>query len=452
MSGRWIGHLAKHRLATWAGSGLAISAFLVVLAFVPLSRAIAEPAPRSASGNGPCTLPDTLSKAKEDKEARKAYVAVLKNNPTAKCALDGLAKLNAPAAKSAKEACELGQAYLDVHRHADAAEAFKSGLEKDPQAECAKNGLEKAGPSWFTRTADTVANSIPTVLIFIGLGLLVVFAFLLLGYWPWMKRQIRRPPVLGPLVSRVLGPRLTFESVEDKAVDGSPGGPFAARIKERLSSMRDEALSRQAPEYSLDIGTPREEFADLVSKDGGLKNSLDNASDISDQAKVVAALLSLVYSLLPIRRFEISGSLEPPASTGVAATVLLERDSKLAAATTLRAPQKASGTPTAPDYMQLADSAAVWIQHEVARSLDNREPDPGAAESQALVREGLDFYGQEELEKARTCYEKALELNRRNWAAYVCLAVAEARSGQNFGRSIRKSEEGLGLIRGEANP
>lgn len=401
-------------------------------------------------GKGQCAVPNALKASDASKEAREEYVKVLKADPTAQCALSSLAALNAEEFKSAAPDCKRGQAYLDAHRDEEAVKAFGAGLEKNPEAACAKKGLEDADSSWFTRTAENLVEAIPSILVFAGFILVAFFVFLLVGYWPPANRFLRWFPLVGTrLIGRVLGPRVTFEAIDDEAVAGKPGGAIAARIKERLARMRERALQEDALEHDLDLSTPSDEFADIVSGTGGLQNSLDNASDISDQAKVVAALLSLFYALLPIPRFSISGSLEPPGDDGPSATMLLERNSKLEGAAKLQGSKAGNGQPTAPDFMQLADGASVWVQYEIARSLAYEPPSLNAAESGALVEEGLERYRQGKLKKARARYVKALELDRRNWAAYICLAVAEARLSGDFNRSIRKIEEGRDLMRGE---
>jgi tetratricopeptide (TPR) repeat protein len=430
---------------------LAFSTVALATAFALLAVTVAVAAPdHEPVTAAACAIPEALTKAGEDKEARKAYVEDLKADPSSSCALEGLKKLNAPTPKSSSEDCDLGNAYLDLNRNDDAIEAFKAGLAKDVTDACAKEGLEEAGPSWLTRSANEVAGWIPTIALIIGLVLLAFYLVLLLGHWRRLKWLLEQIWKLGPLIGRILGPRLTISNLSDDSVDGKPGNAVTTRVKERLGRMRSEALSKEPPEYHLDLSTPREDFADLVSGSGGLKSALDNASDISDQGKVVAAVLNIVYVLLPIRRFEISGTLEPPASTGAAATLILEEGGGFEAAATLQSPPPASGAPGAADYMQLADPAAVWIQYEVARSLNGEDPKPAEAESQALVRDGLGYYAEEQFKEARACYEKALRLNRRNWAAYVCLAVAEARIGDDFPASIQRSAEGFEAIKEES--
>jgi tetratricopeptide (TPR) repeat protein len=362
------------------------------------------------------------------------------------------------------EDCKLGKALQKAGDSADAASAFKSELEANPGSSCASKGLEEAleagGPNSITSTVEDITGSIPTILVIVGLLILACFVLLMLGYIRPLNRQMQRVPV----ISFILRPRLSFESIVDSAVEGTPGEAILVRVKELLGRMRDEDVEEKMSEYDLDLGSPREEFADLVSKGGGgLKSSLENASDISDQTKIVAALLQIVYGLLPISRYEISGSLQPPATSGAAVTLLLERNAKPVTAVTLHSPppmakdaaaadkadkEAKDSEPKASDYAQLADPAAVWIQFEVARSLSGKAPKRGATESHALVREGINFYSAlDDMAAARVCFERAIRLDRENWSAYACLTVAEARSGEDFDAAIKRATEGLHAMR-----
>ncbi len=335
--------------------------------------------------------------------------------------------------------CVRGETYLDLDRNADAIEAFKAELDSHPLSGCAIEGLEAAGPSEATQLAGEITGSIPDVLVFAGLALLLGFGLLLFGYQRHLGRWMRR--IWG--VRRILGPRLTIEVLEDEAVEGKPGAPFTARVKDHLRRARDEAESERASEYSLDFGTPEQEFADVVSGSGGLKSSLEKASEISDQTQVVGALLDVVYALLPIPRFEISGAAEPPADGAAGATLLLESNKTLEAAITVRDRVRGRRTPAAGDYVDLADLAAVWIQYEIARVLDSKAVELDAAESWLLVRKGLDHYAREEVRQARASFGEAIRWNRRNWAAVLGVAMTEARLRGRFDRAIALLEQAL---------
>lgn len=387
----------------------------------------------------PCASADALKKVGETEEAKKAYLEVLKSGSGSNCAPEGLEELKATEPPPAAEDCARGNTYLELDRNGAATKAFEAGLEKNPHSHCAKHGLEKAGPSGVTGAIYEIVQFLPTLVEAAVLLVLALFAVLMVGYLRPVGRLMRGVPGIRHIVS----PRLKIEILEGE-IEDKPGAAIAAGIKERLWRMRDEAVSRTAPGYDLDFGTPRDEFADLVSDNGGLKSALENASEVSEQTKVVAAVINLVYWALPIKRFSLSGCLEPSNEAGEpGATLLLEKNSKLEGAATLRSPNPTAATLTAADYMRLVDPSAVWLQYEVTRVLRGRDADPEKAESYALLREGLDCYALKSLEEARSCYERAILLNRRNWAAYVSLAVVEARLGDDFKRSVEKAKDGF---------
>ena len=127
----------------------------------------------------------------------------------------------------------------------------------------------------------------------------------------------------------------------------------------------------------------------LSPGNGALQNALNNARDISDQTKLVAAVLDLLYGILPIRKISVAGVLEPPAGREASATFSLQDDVQQAAAITLSVPTTAD--PVYADYARLARPAAVWIQYEVTRALKYDDELPASAPSSyALLREGID--------------------------------------------------------------
>jgi len=418
-------------------------------------------------------VPDALRNAGEKSAARGLYITLLKRNPKLGCARRALATLNAPppkpescssadsrfdrgdlgGARAAYEAvgssiscastglaaireverlCAKGSADRRLDRNDDALAAYKSALDKNPRAACALAGVRSAGPDWISSWSSWVVNRLPEVLTVLGALLLVLFLVLLLGYFDRVHRVFSSVPMVG----RLLGARLSLEPLEAEAVDSKIGASMTARIKERMQSLREEALRDGSPDYDLDLGTAGEEFAELVSKNaGGLGDALGKVRDLSPQTKVIGALLDLLYFALPIRRLTVTGTLDAPASAGPAATLSLEEGGKLSSAVTLQVPAQAD-PPLASEYVRLCQPAAVWVQYEVARVLSGGVVQPNAAESYALVREGLDRQLEGDDLEARRAYERALALNPRNWAARVNLAVVEARLARDFASAI----------------
>jgi tetratricopeptide (TPR) repeat protein len=345
-----------------------------------------------------------------------------------------------------ERSCAVGSALAAAHRDDDAIAAYKAALAKVPAAHCAAAGLQREARPWAGRVLDRIADAVPAVLEALALVVIAVFLVLMLGYFRFASAALARLPLIG----RLLSPRLTLDAFDDAAAGTTKVGvPMAARIRERLGRFRDEALHEDPSADELDFGTAGEEFADLVSGDSGLRNALDKARDLSAQTKVVAALLDVLYALLPIRRLSVTGVLDPPDRNGASLTLALQSGGRLETAASIAGPAL-SADPTATDYLRLADPAAVWIQFEVARVLTRGVVSPNAAESYALVREGLDRHLGGDLDEARLAYEQALDLDPRNWAAAVNLTVALGRAGR-YAAAVGVARQQLARMR-QAEP
>jgi tetratricopeptide (TPR) repeat protein len=392
----------------------------------------------------PCAVPDALRDVGEEQRARKGYVVLLRRDPQLPCATNGLTEINTDTtAQEVKALCDRGDAYRRLHRDDDALSSYKSALEKDATRDsCGETGIDELNsPSTAGRWFDWIAAALPQYLLACGLALAALFVFLLSGYFGPMHGLLVQRPLLG----RILSPRLNLEPLSDQS-DKKVGEAIEARIRERLTRMREEATRTQVP--ALDFGTPREDFADLVAGDNGLKSAVEKASEATgEHGKAVAAVLNLLYTLLPIRRLTIAGVVEPAVGPRASATLNLQNDGRLAAAASLVGP--VSKTPhalEASDYLKLAGPAAVWVQYEVARTIrGSRDLGPDAAESYALVREGLDRQLEGNYPEALGLYDHALELDPTNWAAWVNRGMAEAFLGE-FDTSAQTLAAGFNAV------
>lgn len=346
-----------------------------------------------------------------------------------KCAVRGLAAI---------QECELGDAYLQLGDRGEAMTAYKAALGEEPRAACASAGISSSGASWPSSWITWFENALPPTLVTIGAVLLLLFLVMLGGYWRPLRSVLRRLPI----TRTVLSPRLTIGSVDDSAIDTKVGVAISAQIKERLQRFREEALRGSESDYELDQGTGEEEFADLVSGNSGLKNALDNARELSEQTKAVAALLDILYGLLPIERLTVTGALSPPAANRTSATLALEHDGTLNSTVKLTgAPCQAA--PAGADYVALNEQAAAWVQFAVARTLASQPVSSDHAESFSLVQLGLDYELNGSYQQARTAFMAAVTLNSRNWAARVNLATIEARHGRDPQAAIEVLREAL---------
>ena len=418
---------------------VAVSVAVAVASALGAEVAGAAPLPPSA-----CDRADALLLAGEKERARGDYVALLRKDPTLQCAKSALKTINTPpvdkTGAEARKLCARGASYVSLDRDADALSAYKAALEKDPELQCAIDGIATAGPSWLGRALDKVANALPQYLLGLGLALAALFLVLLVGYSSRAYHLLVRAPIAG----RILSPRLKLDALIDKS-GKDVGDALDARVKERLTRMREDASRAKAPDYELDFGTPREDFAVRVGADSGLKSALDKASEATEKTKLIAALVNVIYAVLPIPRLTIGGVVEPPADDSPAATLRLEHDGGLAAAATVSGPKSADDDQIdAARYLALADPAAVWVQYAVARELQGGTAlGPHAAESYVDVRDGLDQQLAGRYRQAREHYEHACALDDTNWSAQLNLAMTEARLNQDYGRAVAILDAGF---------
>jgi len=414
---------------------IVLIAFVIACALVLAAHVAPTAAAAEAAGSPPSSSEAAAAKASAAKElAAKEQLAACASAQavldagelaTAKSELEALGEAKCAAAGLAVvRSCELGDAYRAQGKRGDAATAYKKALAEDPDAPCAIEGVEKPVARFPSGIATWITNALPTALTFFLTLLVLLLVVLLTGYIKPVGRRLAHVWI----IRKILSPRLTIEAVDDSAITPKPGAAITARIKERLQRFREEALRDEQPDYQLDHGTGDEQFADLVSGSDVLETALKNARELSDQTKVLAALASLVYAVLPIERLTVKGAICIQDDKTAAGTFALERGARLKAAVTVTAtydPKDKTGA----DFVALTDPAAAWVQYVVAQTLASKAFTPDQADSYALVQAGLRYQLEGKLGLAQHAFKSAIALNDENWAAHVNLAVTEARLG-----------------------
>jgi tetratricopeptide (TPR) repeat protein len=404
-----------------------------------------------------CASAKALAENSATVRAKAIYTEIIESQPDAACAISGLQSadklIKRDAAtentEAAEKLCTRAESYRGAHRDDDAVGSFKAALEKEPASEsCGAAGLRSMEASTLSRSLDSVKEALPSALVFLGLLVLAGVLVLLLGYIPWVKRR--------PGFRYFLRGRLSLADCDDSALDEKTkvGKAFTAGIRSTLQRFRSEALDEERVGYLLDFGTGREELADVVSSDSQLSSALEKLGEASDHTKLVAAAIGFVTAVLPISRLAFSGVLGPSSLGGQAgqahgamARLFLERSSKLTAAVALGG--RVQTTPEGGDYMALSNAAAVWVQYEVARELSGSDVEfrNGQAESYALVREGLDLHYAGQDHEAEEAFERALQIDRKNWAAHVNLAITKVRHAGSYRQAIQTLERALDEMR-----
>jgi tetratricopeptide (TPR) repeat protein len=463
-----------------------IAVFIAVAGLVWGTPAVARAA-KAPAGKPSCAAGDALLGAGDADAAREAYVALLKQADFPPCAVSGLklalggappppdavtcgkadqafdagnlvlarsryvllgrdvkcAASGLAAVTQVLRICAQGQVDLANHHKDDARAAFQSALAKNPNAGCASKGLTRASAPAAARMLDTSVSVLSYVALFIGLLLGLAFLLLLLGHFPRVWRGLVRVwPIRG-----LIGPRLSLDPLGDSAAGDTLriGDAMSARIRERLQRYQTEALD---PSHAVDDdifrADPSDRFAQVVSASSTLQSALGEVRDVSEHGAFVAALLNLLYALLPVRRLSVSGVLDPVAAGG-GATLSFQVGSRLSAATTLM-PRPAPGdNDPAVKYMTLVEPGAVWVQYEVARNIAGDRARPGEAQSYVLLRSGLDAQASDPA-AAKTRYEEAIALNKTNWAAWVNLSTVTAELADGPGEPGQIADAALTLM------
>jgi hypothetical protein len=195
---------------------------------------------------------------------------------------------------------------------------------------------------------------------------------------------------------------------------------MTARIREQLQRFRHEALEEDAEGDSLDTGGSDQPLVDIVAGDDQLKSTIAKLGEVSEHTKIVAAVIDAVITALPIKRLSLAGVLEPAQEKVPAATLVLTEGPRLAGTVALDTPALPAD-PTSADYLRLCDSAAVWVQYEVARQLRGGAVDRDEADSYALVRAGLDLLRANRVPEAIDALTRAIAAQPNNWSAHVNL-------------------------------
>jgi tetratricopeptide (TPR) repeat protein len=347
-------------------------------------------------------------------EALVAYKAALEKNPEASCAVAGVSE----AAKAIVGfLCSRGDSLLARHRDEDALAAYKAALERDPTAACAHEGIRVASPGWLSRTISEVSDAVPTILVGLLLVLLLGFAILMLA---WSKNVYEMFTNI-PFLRAILRPRLSFSPINEEAAEAKVAASLLARVQKRLHQFQSAASGDSAAGVStdddLDFGSPDETFADLVSGNSALQKSLGALSGLSEHGKVIAGVINIAYTWLPIRQLALSGVLGPPSLMRATLSMSVEKDARLVAAAVLEGPELAN-RPDASHYLELGERAALWTQYVVARTLADEPIEPRSAESYMFASRALDLHligDDKNLEQARVLYREALSALGSNY-------------------------------------
>ncbi|HUO69773.1 MAG TPA: tetratricopeptide repeat protein [Solirubrobacteraceae bacterium] len=332
--------------------------------------------------------------------AEAAYLHALASPAGLPCATAGLKRL---------ERLDQSCAYADtLARDGDrqaAHAAYLQILAVAASSRCASDGLKATAPpssASIWTTAGNVAKDAAYAIGAILLALLLVSVAILLVLQvqtrtPWLRdrwpaKKIRRPVFV-------------VEPLSDDAAD-KLGSAVAGLIRGRVTWRTDR--------FGLN----------LVSGQAGVATAFSGLGDVSAEAKAAVAVITFLTALLPRRRFELTGQLQPAGAEGVGMSLELSQNGSAEGLISFWAASfDLCGVDAASAYQHLAVAAAAWVDIWMTKALDGGALLTGDPQSWAFFRSGLDAQRLGNNKRAQVLYEQALAADGRNVGAMANLGI-----------------------------
>lgn len=336
--------------------------------------------------------------------AATAYAAGLATPADAECAQEALQSL-----QDDGKLCVSADALKDAGLDDQARTAYAALLKDQPASGCASRGLEQDDEakvvSWLKQAASDVGDVLAAVALALLLAALLAWALLCLATH---TRGLKRLPGLRHLRQV----RLQLKGLEDGQAD-KLGAGTTEMLRARLVN---------------DAGNTRVALASGPTDTG----ALGGLADVSDQARIVVALLTLLRAGMPKRDWIVTGVLQGASADGLGLALTIDNGGRYTAFGEFWA--KLDCGPVTDDqvetYRRLTIPAAGWLGHHVAAANDPRALLSTSADSWALFSVGLHWYDRGERDVARDFYARAIAADGGNIAALTNLGVMDAENGR----------------------
>lgn len=370
---------------------------------------VTVPAPAATTGGGATAVVGACQQGRQLEllgrwdAAANAYAQGLKSSGQAVCSRRALMRLQASGT-----ICATARALEDAGLDDQARAAYAGVLKLVPRSRCASEGLTRLQGdggvlSWIKQAGADLADVLGDVAL-LGLltGLAAWLLLLVLTHTPVLRRL--------PGVRALRRARLQLQPLDDGETSGLGAGTTAL-LRARLNH---------------DANDTRIALASGPSDTG----ALDGLADVSDQAKLVVALLRLLRAGLPKRDWVVSGVLQGRSTDGEGLSLAVDSGGRYRAFGEFWAHAccvpAAAGADAMEPYRSLTIPAAGWLGHQVAAANDPRSLLTQNPDSWALFTVGLHFYDLGRRAQARVFYERALGLDGQNIAALANLGVMDA--------------------------
>ena len=346
-------------------------------------------------------------------------------------AASGVAAAPASAADSSSpNPCALPDALAKSGETAAAHAQYLTVLERNPQAppQCAETGVAATRPPSGTSVWDKAGNFAKDVGYVIG-AIVVVLLVAVVVVLLWLQLQTRVPWLRERWPAHRI--RKPVFSVDPLSNDGTDplGSAVAGLIRGRVTWTTDR--------FGLN----------LVSGQAGVASAFSGLGDISNEAKAAVAVITFLTALLPRRRFQLTGQLQPAGEEGVGISLELSQNGDAEALISFWAASfHLCGQPNPNAYQHLAVACAAWVDIWMTKALDGDGLLTGDPQSWAFFRSGVDAQRLGDRDRAQALYEQALAADGTNVGALANLGILYRRMRQwddakdYLGRALERTE------------
>jgi tetratricopeptide (TPR) repeat protein len=357
--------------------------------------------------------------------AEAAFEKDMETGSTVKCGREGLTKVghNYP--------CVAARSLAKNGEKAESNKAYIELLKVKPRKQCAREGADlSSDPDIWERLKTTSEDAVTTIGFIALVALVLIALFLLLiniqARIPWLRD--RRP------ASRIRWPALTIEALGD-------GSLATAKVGKATTALLKEKVEPGSGARA----------AKIVSGDSSAEGTwIKTVGELGDQAKVGAAIVELFKSLLPRRRFKVSGEIHSKAAkSGPGISIELDRKLISKGGNTLWADEFfLSDKDEVEALRRLTTPAAAWISHVVMSRSDGEPTLTNDPMSWAKFKAGLEWQVEGDRDRAKNLYKAAITADPTNYGALVNLALLTGGDG-NYEGAVTMLEDALAIIEGK---
>ncbi len=419
---------SQHR-RSWLAAALGALFAVGLVCVVTPAGAEKQAAGKSTSGKSAlCRGGNALFALGRFGAAETAYEKDIETDATVKCGREGLAKIGhtypCVAARSlakSGEKTESNKAYVEL-------------LEGKPRKQCARDGAASSSDPDIWEKLKTTTEDATTAIGFAALAIagLIVLGLLLLNLQAripglrriWPAAMIRRPA-------------LTIQPLGDSGLgDKKLGAATTALLREKIEP-------GTGPDGLTVSGTDSPE-----------ESWIERVGEIGEPAKIGAAIVAFLATLLPRRRIKLSGEIQPKGGvSGPGISVELDRKFISEGSVTLWAKDFLLPAGAAEDEVdavrRLATPAAAWVSHTVTETTGGKPLVAGQAMSWARFRAGFEWQLAGEREMAKKLYEAAAGSDESNYAARLNLGLLRSGDGKHR-KAVKLIEDALKIIEADA--